>query len=593
MAARDGTVDDGPEAAPTSSAVVPLLLAGLIAVRLVSAQHAPSPIDAALGLGFTGLALLLLYRERPVFQMAPLPTLCFVGAALVTATVSSRHPLISLLSLTVPMGAVVAFVVVAGAGAAGIRSGLVGLLTGASASSLVAVVQRFRIWPDALQRQEELGLDGTVLAVISRGRPLGLSLSPDLMGGLALAGITAGLALCTVKRRPLRVLLLLLVVLNGVALVVSRSAGCALGLGIACASWLILVAVRDMKSPWSTMTVLLAVGLPGASVLWLGRGLSQLSVSAHERILNWQVGLDVAAQHPLLGVGLARFADAYLAGRVPEANTTRYAHSALVQLVVEAGFPLGLALSSLLVVGPLVFFGRRFFAPPDPTRDVVAAGLLALLARACFDYDLQIASNATAFAVLLAVAWIGSQRPGAVLDPAVTPVRSRRRAWSAGFLLGVATLTGLVGVSFGYHRADVLSAFAPYGVKPEDARPRLRRYLEWVTADPHAAELEAALLRQDLRTCRVACEAVLARAQTFAARTDLPDAPQRLLLHASLLRHGGRHEEARAQLGRVFPQDPGHHEAHRLRVRWAGEDGDQSLDLYVAEARRWGLQLAP
>lgn len=574
------------------SAVVPLLLAGLIAVRLVSARHAPSIGDAALLLGFTGLALLL-FRERSVFQMAPLPALCFIAVALVMATLSSRHLLVSFLSLSAPLCALMGFLAVTAAGGPGARGGLFGLLTGASACSLVALVQQFHTWPNALQRRDELMLDETVLTVLSRGRPIGLSLSPDLMGGLALAGIAAGVALSTTKGRPLRVLLMVLVLLNSAALVVSRSAGCALGLGVGLAAWLILVAVRDMKSPWSRVTGLLAVGLPGVSVLCLGRGLAQLGTSAQERILNWHVGLDIAAQHPLLGVGLARFGDAYVAGRIPEANVTRYAHSALVQLVVEMGIPLGIALSSLLVVGPLSLYAKRFFAPPDRTRDVVAAALLALLARACFDYDLQVSSNATAFAVLFAVAWLGMQRPGVVVDPAVTPLHSRRRAWCAGTLLTVAAVASVVGVTFGHHREEVLSSFTPYGPEASDARTRLRRYLEWVSADPQATGIEAALLRRDLRSCRDDCEAVMGLAKKFSGRTDLHETLQGLLLAASLLRRGGERDAARVQLRKVFRHDPGHQEAHRLQVRWAREDGDSSLRDYVEEAKRWGLELSP
>ncbi|MFZ9887282.1 MAG: hypothetical protein ACO3JL_07250, partial [Myxococcota bacterium] len=218
MTTSDSAAKNSREGTPTSSGVIPWAVAGVIAVRLVIAQHAPSPVDAALLLTFAALALLLFYRERAVFQNAPLPSLFFVAVVLVTSTIASRHPLISLLGMSAPLGALMGFLSVAGAGAAGQRGGLVGLLTGTSVCSLVAIVQRFYVWPDALQRRDELSLDASVIEVLSRGRPLGLSLSPDLMGGLALIGIAAGLALLAERSRQVRAILLCLVVINGTAL---------------------------------------------------------------------------------------------------------------------------------------------------------------------------------------------------------------------------------------------------------------------------------------------------------------------------------------------------------------------------------------
>ncbi|MFZ9889428.1 MAG: hypothetical protein ACO3JL_18185, partial [Myxococcota bacterium] len=87
------------------------------------------------------------------------------------------------------------------------------------------------------------------------------------------------------------------------------------------------------------------------------------------------------------------------------------------------------------------------------------------------------------------------------------------------------------------------------------------------------------------------CDADLARAEAFVSRTSLRETPQRLLLHATMLRRTGHTDAARGKLARVFDFNPGHQEAHRLRILWAQEDGDDSWDAYVAEAERWGVRV--
>ncbi len=572
-----------------------LALFGLVSARLLHSDHAPDPVDALFGLGFLVVVGLALRLDRPLVLPAPFGPAAMIALALLASAALSWHPLVSLLSLSAPFCALAAFLAVTALGASGRRAALAAVLTGGALSSLTAAVQRFITWPDAIARHDELGLSARQVATLVDGRPFGLTLSPDLMAALALAGIVAGLALASSRGATARSAwwkagALAPTLVCALGLVLSRSAGGALAAGVLFAVYFFVVVVRGLRGPAALLALFGALVVPVLLVVGLGRGVPQLLRSAGERLDNWRVGLDVLAHHLWTGVGFGRFAPAYLAERSADTNVTRYAHSFVVQTLVEGGVLFGAALSLVVVGGALLLLRSRLSGRPDRSRDVVLAGVFALLARAAYDYDLQIAATASSFAVLLGVAWVDAQRDGPVLAEGALPATARRRTALASLVLVLLLLVAASGAVIGNWRAAALEPFTLGNViEPRDVE-RVRAYAARMTSDPHAAVIEARLLRGALASCRAEqCATAVQHTRTFLD-VERAHPPADVAVLAALLAHRlGDEAGVTRALNQALAIDPGSPEAHRLRLRIASETNDPRLPEYQQAAELWKI----
>lgn len=564
-----------------------LLLFGLVAARLVIADHPPNPSDAFFCLAFTVVVALAFRLDRPVALPAPFGSAALLTFALLGSTAGSWHPYVSWLSLPTALGAIAAFLAVTALRRSARQPALFAVLVGAAFSSGAAVVQRFITWPDALARQEELGLGPLEVERLESARPLGLSLSPDLMGSLALAGAVAGIALSSSRNLLVKVPAILLGGLCVVALALSRSAGAALAAGVFIALWAFIVVVRGLRGPAALAAVGAAITVPAVLVAAFGRGLDQLSRSAGERLANWQVGFDALLEQPFTGVGFARFAPAYLAERTPDTNITLYAHSHFVQSLVEGGVLLGGLLSAVPLLGVLVLLLKRVSGRPDRSRDVVLAGVGALLLRAAYDYDLQIAANATCFAVLLAVAWVDAQKEGPVFTEGVLPATARRRTWLASVLLLSLLVAAGSAAALSTWRDEVLAPFAA-GQPPTAAEvERLRDYLARAPSDPRADVVMARLLTGTLLRCGADCGEAESRARAFLDEERAHPPAAVPILEAVLAARANDVETMERAFAEALAIDPGSPDAHGLRLRFARERGDPRAVKYEREAERW------
>ena len=261
-----------------------------------------------------------------------------------------------------------------------------------AATGAMALFQRVVVWP-ALLRQPDLSPEQ--LGRLQDMRAFGLSLSPDLAGGIGLLGLLAALHIGTKNKQVgVRVFAGLCAALSVSQVIIARSNGTFLAAMLA----VFAMAVVSKKKTMRLGALGLAVVVALTAVL-SGR-LAALPASAGERLANWRVALDIFTHHPGVGVGVGRFAPAYLAARESGDNITRYAHSAPLQALAELGL-----VGAVFVAMALIAFGilivARQSAGGAPT---FLLGLVVVaMTRPLFDYDLQIGQSAALFAVALAL----------------------------------------------------------------------------------------------------------------------------------------------------------------------------------------------
>ncbi len=99
-----------------------------------------------------------------------------------------------------------------------------------------------------------------------------------------------------------------------------------------------------------------------------------------ERWYATRAGIEMAIDHPLLGVGLDEFGPLYLSHyRPPQAkDDLDWAHSMLPEIAAELGFP-ALLLALLIYAAAFLALWRVYRAPPDPLARLLASALLAAL----------------------------------------------------------------------------------------------------------------------------------------------------------------------------------------------------------------------
>ena len=542
-------------------------IAALLIVRICLTAHAPSFVDAHVCLA--ALALSLVAGAPRAAQIAA----ALLTLGVVTSIPTSYDPWVSLLALPAIVGPV-AFLLLASSGSC--REGLlVAAGLGGAVNAVAVLVQKTITWPDALARMDEIGLNAAHAARLAEARPIGLSLSPDLAGGLCLAGAFCAAALAfDVAQRAQRAQLLVLVAttaLCAAGLVVVRSFGCALALVVGVTVATLLLGARRSSARAATLGLsgLLMAALSLAVALMM-RGIDALHRSADERSENWRAALDVFAEAPLFGVGLMRFGAAYLQVRAPEMNVTRYAHSGPLQLLAETGLLGGLLGAAALVVVARALWQRRSSLLPSDC--VLAGGAAACLLRACIDYDLQIAQSASVFAVLIGLLI-------ARADPA--PAAPMQRRVLAAVTLLTLPLVVVLGVRQGImESADAVALDAYIDKLPLDAEPRIAR---------GAQAVDALVVCSDHESC------VAARTSAFAALDPLcarrQPQPVALVLRARAYATIGHLEQALNDADRALQVDRGSPTAHQLGVSLAQALQRNDVDARIAAARAWHVSL--
>lgn len=105
-----------------------------------------------------------------------------------------------------------------------------------------------------------------------------------------------------------------------------------------------------------------------------------------QRAANWRAALQVARDHPWLGVGPGGFAEASLAHRRPGDNQARHAHDLPLELAAETGWPgavLGSAVFFALFLGPVWQERSR---PSEAWRRAAAIGLASFALHNLADF---------------------------------------------------------------------------------------------------------------------------------------------------------------------------------------------------------------
>ena len=99
-----------------------------------------------------------------------------------------------------------------------------------------------------------------------------------------------------------------------------------------------------------------------------------------ERFYATRAGLEMAIDHPFLGVSLDQFGIEYADHYKPPQATLEldWAHSMLPEVAAELGFP-ALILDLIIYGAAILALWRVYRAPPDPLARLMAAALLAMM----------------------------------------------------------------------------------------------------------------------------------------------------------------------------------------------------------------------
>lgn len=154
-----------------------------------------------------------------------------------------------------------------------------------------------------------------------------------------------------------------------------------------------------------------------------------------ERFYATRAAVEMAIDHPLLGIGLDQFRTEYVAGRYkpPEAHLDlNSAHTFWPEIAAELGVP-ALVLVVLIFAAALLALWRIYRAPPDELTRTLAAMLLAALAAwlvvaTTFDIDLyrdwrNMSSDVVMTAVVAATAFALSRRVRAAKVGRAAPIQ--------------------------------------------------------------------------------------------------------------------------------------------------------------------------
>jgi putative inorganic carbon (HCO3(-)) transporter len=551
----------------------PLLLTvfGVVSAQALVVGHAPTSVDGvSLIISLALLAGLLLTSRRPRASLGTGIALLLTLATVVAATMNAAHPLLAAYAAPTSVLPVVTFFAVRVLDDDETKYPLLGLVAGGLLHAVTALYQRFVQWPDALRRADELQLEPSVRMTLSILRPIGLSVSPDLMSGIVLAGLAASVALASTSRRAWPVAVLLAIPLLS-AVVVARSTTSFLATGGALALVLVLVG----RARIAVVGILVSAALFSLS----GRGVDAARLSLSERVLNWRSALDVIASQPLLGVGPGGYADAYAMWRHPGANVTLYAHSSSLHVAAELGVWAGVALTCIV----LVIVGRACVLPrPLPLdRAVLVGAAFALVVRCLVDYDLQVGQSAVVVALVIGMVSRFSH-------PATTTSTTGRSLTLITIAL-VMILAVIVTVRLTAHE-EVLSPFERGEVPDARDAEALLAYADAHPSDATVRSLAARIVVERALRCGAECvtERAAARARVTALLTAPHPASSDHVLAARLSLADGDTDGVYREAARALVKDSANIMAHEVRMQASVQANDKAQTRsFVDEAKRW------
>lgn len=243
-------------------------------------------------------------------------------------------------------------------------------------------------------------------------RPSGGLSDPNSLGNVLAVACPLVLALVlSLRRRGTRALAMLagVVILVSLASTLSRMSWVAAAVGLVIAS--VLLPRRKMMQAAlivvisSLPAIAIALSLGGGSLS--DRAATVLDPTAATtagrqedltRVALWKAAVEVAGDHPFLGVGLGDLPP-YLIASVPDASDASHAHSTYLNLLAEAGvLGLGGLLFVMFAAGKDCVRGLR----TDRTLFAGSAGTLVAMATVwTTDYTIRFAPVAMAFATIV------------------------------------------------------------------------------------------------------------------------------------------------------------------------------------------------
>lgn len=261
-----------------------------------------------------------------------------------------------------------------------------------------------------------------------------------------LALITAGLALYGGFARAWRVLMGLLAATEVLVAVATGSSqavfALAAGVGTGLMLWVFRWSNTTRARAAAGVTVILAIGAALTLVGILGTGPLASLVSPDTlgiRLWYWQAGVEMAIDHPLLGVGPDGFGRFYLEYRPVDAAdlltvTSNAAHNVPLQWASTLGLPAAAVYIALVLTTVVIVLRRMWF------QQATGAQLIIPVAAVWVAYQTQsmVSIDAPALALLGWLSWgllFSLSDPREIASSGTSP-----RAWAAAALLAVVGL---------------------------------------------------------------------------------------------------------------------------------------------------------
>lgn len=324
--------------------------------------------------------------------------------------------------------------------------------------------------------------------------------------------------------------------------------------------------------------LLLAAGvlLIGTALLFaarmslLGPQLARLvlfSEGAGPRLFYWQHALAMAADHPLLGVGIDRFATALIGQLQPGEKVfaiDQYAHNEALQLLATTGIA-GFA----AVAVPLALFARRLLRAGRDAHTLLPWGVLGVL------FIHSMLEQPLHFAYFLGVA--------AYIAGAADPGAWQVRRLGAG--VGIAACAGLAALMLTAFDFRTLSD-SFYGADSADMRAARHRELITTLHRRSVFAPYAELIAPEVFVpAGAGVQESLAFNQRVRQFAPIADVEYR---HAALLAQAGQLEAAKAQFAlaaRAYPEEAAAY-AQRLVLMAPGDPVTGKLAVFALEVAR-------
>jgi hypothetical protein len=295
--------------------------------------------------------------------------------------------------------------VLAGRGAG--RGLLLGVVVSTGLAATMALRQALGGLEEAASLAQGLSTEAQRYAAswAQRGRVQGPFNSPDILAGFLVATVpvTVSLVWDATRSRATQVAAGAVALAGLVALVLTRSAGGALALGVGLALCAGSAAWKRHGGRGVMATAVAAVALPATAwALRQGQGQASVWGAARERWEDWSNAVSLWTHHPVLGVGAGAFESAFNAYSPAGRRYAAYVHNGPLQVGVELGLP-GFLLA--VCCGTLaVAWALRRASAGTLQEAALATGVVAGAAHHVVDYDLHVAGGWGLFCAAAALA---------------------------------------------------------------------------------------------------------------------------------------------------------------------------------------------